>query len=78
MAAPQWVGAEKDPVTPADIYTAMIALVVIQVLVMAWLLDRLAEARRETEEAKQDARYWKRRAGQSFPELQSQVWETKA
>jgi MFS superfamily sulfate permease-like transporter len=64
--------------TPSDIYTLLIAIIVGLVLTIAWLLDRIAAAIREVDEAKQDAKFWKKQASKTFTEHQAQVWGTRA
>lgn len=68
----------EDRVNPSDIYCVLIGIIVCLVLGIAYLCDRLAELRREINEGKDEAAYWKKQAAKTWTEYQNQVWNAKA
>jgi flagellar biogenesis protein FliO len=48
-------------VTPADVYTLLVALIVVLVFFAAWCFDRIAEGRKREEEMQKEITALRRR-----------------
>ena len=53
---------ESQGMSPSDIYTALIALIVVMILITAWALDRIEEGKKRERELMAEIDRLKRRA----------------